>query len=142
MRLRVAWIGKTRNPVVREWTDEYLLRIRRFAQITGEELTEKQGEAGLVKRAAGTRLVLLDPAGKAFNSEGFARFLERQFQHDTREMVFGVGGAEGFGKVARAAAETTISLSSMTFSHELARIVLLEQIYRACALLNNHPYPK
>jgi 23S rRNA (pseudouridine1915-N3)-methyltransferase len=142
MRLRVVWIGKTRNPAARQWSDEYLLRIGRFAKVRAEELTEKQGEAALLKRAQGARLVLVDPAGKQLDSSQFAAFLEQQFERDTRELVLAIGGAEGFSASARGQANALLSLSPLTFSHELARVALLEQIYRACTILNHHPYAR
>ena len=142
MRLRVIWIGKTRNAAARAWSDEYLQRIRRFARIEAEELTDRDPEATLLRRAEGARLVLLEPGGRSFDSPAFARYLEEQFARDGREPLLAIGGAEGFSDEVRQHAQQRISLSALTFSHELARVMLLEQIYRACTILANHPYAK
>lgn len=142
MRLRVVWIGKTRQAEARAWGDEYAQRIRRFARLETEELTDKQGDVAVLKRAETARLVALDPAGKPMSSEQLARFLAQQFERDGRELIFAVGGAEGFSEPVRRRADTLLSLSPMTFSHELARVMVLEQLYRALTILNNHPYAK
>lgn len=142
MRLRVIWIGKTRNAATRAWGDEYVQRIRRFARIETEELTDREPEATLLRRAEGARLVILEPDGRSFDSPAFARYLDDQFAQDGRELILAIGGAEGFSAPVRQRAQQRISLSGMTFSHELARVMLLEQIYRACTILANHPYAK
>lgn len=142
MRLRVIWIGKTRNAAARAWGDEYVQRIRRFARIETEELTDRDPEATLLRRAEGSRLVILEPDGRSFDSPAFARYLDDQFAHGGRELILAIGGAEGFSTKVRQRAQQRLSLSGMTFSHELARVMLLEQIYRACTILANHPYAK
>lgn len=145
MRFLVLWIGKTKNPAAAAWTEEYLVRVRRFARVAAEEIDARQGDAGLLRRVetkGDRRLVALDPAGRPFDSPQFAQFLERAFARDGREMVLAIGGADGFGAPVRDAAEAVISLSPMTYSHELARVMLLEQLYRALALMHHHPYPR
>lgn len=148
MRLRIFWIGKTKDPAVALWTAEYLKRISRFAQIAAEEIPTRGGvhaaEAELLRRVAlhRARLVLLDPAGRRLDSPRFAAYLDRSFAQDGRELALAIGGPDGFSPAARAAAQASLSLSPLTFSHELARAMLLEQLYRALALLNHHPYPR
>jgi len=142
MRLRVLWIGRTKDEATRLWTAEYVRRIGRFARITTDELTEKQGEAGLLQRCTGLRLVLLEPAGKALDSTQFSAYLAKLFEREGGEVAFAIGGATGFTAAARAQAAARLSLSPLTFSHELARVVLLEQLYRACTILNHHPYAR
>ncbi len=140
MRLRVIWIGKTKSAATAEWTQEYLRRIGRYAQISHEELAGKDPEQQLLRRTEDARLVLLEPGGKSMDSNQLAQFLQEQFTHDTREMVFAIGGADGFGAELRRTRHVALSLSPLTFSHELARVMLLEQLYRACTILNHHPY--
>lgn len=142
MHLHIIWIGKTKNAAARDWPAEYQRRIGRWAQLETTELSERQGEAALLQRAAPGRLWLLDPAGQTWDSLEFSRRLERAFAQQDRPLSFGLGPAEGFSPTARAVAAARISLSPMTFSHELARVMLFEQIYRALALLHHHPYPR
>lgn len=144
MRLRVYWIGKTKDPAIALWTAEYLKRISGFAQITAEEIPARAGETELLRRSAlhRSRLVLLDPAGRSLGSDPFAAFLQAAFAQDGHELALAIGGPNGFTAAARTAAFARLSLSPMTFSHELARAMLLEQLYRALALLHHHPYPR
>lgn len=137
-------MGKTKYAATAAGTAEYLGRLRgfsRFAAVTGVELAGKAPQRALLERAQGGRLWLLDPAGRSFSSEAFAQFLEKQAATYSQEMVLAVGGADGFDAEVKAAAVGSISLSPLTLSHELARLVLLEQVYRALAILTHHPYP-
>ncbi|HXE31557.1 MAG TPA: 23S rRNA (pseudouridine(1915)-N(3))-methyltransferase RlmH [Terriglobales bacterium] len=144
MRLGIAWMGKTKYPATVAGTAEYLRRLRgfgRFASVDAVELAGKQPQRALLQRAAGTRLWLFDPAGRSFASEAFAAFLERQTATFPQEMLFAIGGADGFDPAVRAAAAGSVSLTPLTLSHELARLVALEQLYRALAILTHHPFP-
>ena len=89
---------------------------------------------------AKSTLILLDSRGKQLSSEEFAQFLGDYQDRNPLPLVFAVGAADGFSEAARAAAQFTLSLGKMTLAHELARIVLLEQIYRAFTILKGHPY--
>ena len=135
VKIKIAWIGKTKEPAIQSLTDEYLKRISRYAQIEGislrdeTALLEMSGRLG--KGAAKSTLVLMDSRGKEFSSEAFAKFLP---------LVFAIGGADGFSDETRRAAQQVISLGRMTLAHELARVVLLEQVYRAFTILKGHPY--
>ncbi|MGH9508214.1 MAG: 23S rRNA (pseudouridine(1915)-N(3))-methyltransferase RlmH [Terriglobales bacterium] len=146
MRLQIYWTGKSKDPAVALWTAEYLKRISRFAAIAAEPIPAREAanDAGLLRRAAQqhARLVLLDPAGRRLDSPQFAAFLEHSFAQDGRVLALAIGGPEGFSAAARAAAFARLSLSPMTYSHELARAMLLEQLYRALTLLHHHPYPR
>lgn len=84
-------------------------------------------------------LILLDSRGKQFSSEELAKFLDDQ-QLNALPLLFAIGGADGFSEAARSAATMVLSLGKMTLAHELARVVLLEQLYRACTILKGHPY--
>ena len=143
MKIKVAWVGKTKEPAVQTLTDEYLKRISRYAEIEGISVRD---EAELLKwgERSGMRpahtLVLLDSRGKQLSSEEFANFLNDQATRNPQPLLFAVGQADGFGEKIRAAAAFTLSLGKMTLAHELARIVLLEQLYRGFAILKGHPY--
>lgn len=143
MKLKIAWIGKTKSAAIRSLTEDYLQRISHYAPIESAEL---HSEAALLKQleksAARTSpfVVLLDSRGRELTSEQFADFLRQHQDRGTQLLVFAVGAADGFTPAARAAASETISLGRMTLPHELARVVLVEQIYRAFTILTGHPY--
>lgn len=146
MRLRVLLLGKTRNPHVRALLDDYRRRIAHFSPIDIVEWKTTDGGPRAIAEARGkdasAPVVLLDAAGKAFTSEEFARWLNKQMASGRRQLIFLLGGAEGFAEETRRQADFLLSLSKMTLPHELARVVLLEQLYRAFALLHQHPYPR
>ncbi len=143
LKLKIAWIGRTKEPAIRSLTAEYLKRISRYAEVEGLELRD---EATVLDLAAGKSLgkqrhslVLLDPGGKQVSSEELANFVQDQMNRAV-PVVFAVGGADGFTAEARKAASARLSLGNMTLPHELARVVLLEQLYRAFTILQGHPY--
>jgi 23S rRNA (pseudouridine1915-N3)-methyltransferase len=142
MKIKVAWVGKTKEPAIQSLTDEYLKRISRYAEVEGLSLKD---EAAITALACGEKgkdrhkLVLLDSRGKQFSSEELAQFIETE-QANAIPLLFAVGGSDGFSDEARRHAGLVLSLGKMTLPHELARIVLLEQIYRAFTILKNHPY--
>jgi len=142
MKLKIAWIGKTKEPAVQTLTDDYLKRISRYAESAGVAVKD---EAAILSLARGDRqkerhkLILLDSRGKHLSSEELAEFLDRE-QIQAIPLLFAIGGADGFSQAARTQAAFTLSLGKMTLPHELARVVLLEQLYRAFTILKNHPY--
>ena len=151
MKIKVAWIGKTKEPAIQSLTDEYFKRIVRYVPVEGitvrdeVALLEKCGFAPSGKRQKSTgneraTLVLMDSRGKELSSEEFAQFLSGYQDRNPLPLVFAIGGADGFSDEARSAAQFTLSLGKMTLAHELARVVLLEQIYRAFTILKGHPY--
>jgi len=141
VKLQIAWIGKTKMAPVQALTSEYLKRIQRYIPTSSLELGN---EAALLKQmeksASPPFLVLLDSRGKQFTSEELASFIENQKNSGRTALLFAVGGADGFSDAARSVANLQLSLGPMTLAHELARVVLLEQIYRALTILNKHPY--
>jgi len=141
MKVRMVMLGKTRRPELRALVDDYLARVRRFATVEANELRQ---EAALerLKVEPSADWVLLDAGGREFDSAGFARWLAGRRDRGVREVVFLCGDAEGFPESWRKRASERLSLGRLTLSHELARVVLAEQIYRAFALLAGHPYPK
>ena len=136
-------LGKTRRLEVRALVDDYMTRIRHFAEVELTELREDSAASlrKLTLDPAAT-VVLLDDAGKHQTSAQFARWLGETRDRGAREIVFLCGAAKGFPEALRRRATQKLSLSPLTFSHELARIMLTEQIYRAFATLAGHPYPK
>jgi 23S rRNA (pseudouridine1915-N3)-methyltransferase len=144
VKIKVAWIGKTKEPAIEVLTEEYLKRISRYAEVAGVALKD---EAAILSLASGERqknkerhkLVLLDSRGKQFSSEELAKFLERE-QVNATPLLFAIGGSDGFSEEMRRHAGFTLSLGKMTLPHELARAVLVEQLYRAFTILKNHPY--
>jgi 23S rRNA (pseudouridine1915-N3)-methyltransferase len=144
VKIKIAWIGKTKEPAIALLTDEYLKRISRYAQVEGvvlrdeADLLNKFG--GAAKGGAKSSLVLMDSRGKEYSSEQFAKFLGDYQDRNPLPLVFAIGGADGFSAETRSAAQHTISLGKMTLAHELARVVLLEQVYRAFTILKAHPY--
>lgn len=135
-------LGKTRRAEMRAVIDDYVKRISRQSPI---EVTEVRDGESTIKTLdadrAGTA-ILLDAAGKSFTSEAFAKWLGEQRDRGTREIIFVCGDADGFPPAVRERVPQKISLSAMTYSHELARAMLAEQIYRAFAILSGSPYPK
>jgi 23S rRNA (pseudouridine1915-N3)-methyltransferase len=144
VKIKIAWIGKTKEPAIAALTEEYLKRISRYVPVEGVTLRD---EAALLstcgrsaKGGAKSTLVLMDSRGKEFSSEQFAKFLGDYQDRNPLPLVLAIGGADGFSDEARGAAQQTISLGKMTLAHELARVVLLEQVYRAFTILKGHPY--
>jgi 23S rRNA (pseudouridine1915-N3)-methyltransferase len=122
--------------------EDYAGRVRRSAEI---EITEVREDSAALKRlefAPGATIVLLDATGKPQTSAEFARWLGRERDRGAREIAFLCGGAEGFPEALRKRATAKLSLSALTMPHELARVVLAEQVYRAFAILAGHPYPR
>jgi len=142
MRLQLLMIGKTRRPEMRAIIDDYVNRIRRSCAI--EILEVRDAEAALKKLEANraATAILLDADGRSFDSNAFAKWLGELRDRGTRQVIFICGNADGFPESLRERVSQRISLSAMTLSHELARAVLAEQIYRAFAILSGSPYPK
>jgi 23S rRNA (pseudouridine1915-N3)-methyltransferase len=145
VKIKIAWIGKTKEPAIQALTDEYLKRISRYTQVEGTSLRDEaalleiSGRSGN-KSAAKSTLILMDSRGKEFSSEQFAKFLGDYQDRNPLPLILAIGAADGFSPEVRAAAQQTISLGKMTLAHELARVVLLEQVYRAFTILKGHPY--
>jgi 23S rRNA (pseudouridine1915-N3)-methyltransferase len=122
--------------------DDYVARVRRYAEIAIRELRPDSAASRKGLEFGGATVVLLDAAGKKFSSQQFTEWIKCCRDGGQRELVFLCGAAEGFPEALAGRVSLRISLSPLTFSHELARVVLMEQIYRAFALLAGHPYPK
>jgi 23S rRNA (pseudouridine1915-N3)-methyltransferase len=143
VKIRLIMLGRTRRAEIRALLDDYIARIRHYAEIEIHELRDASSASlKKLKVEPGTALVLLDAAGKQFTSQQFARWLGDLRDRSTRDLVFLCGDAEGFPTDLRAAAKHKISLSTLTMPHEFARVVLAEQLYRAFTILAGYPYPK
>jgi len=143
VKLRIAWIGKTRSPAIQSLTAEYLKRLSRYAACDALELASEAALLKQVEKLAGRTqpvLVLLDSRGKQLASEEIANFLEYHQSHDTQDLLFAVGPADGWTAETRTKAAQVLSLGKITLPHELARVVLLEQLYRGFTILKGHPY--
>jgi len=135
-------LGKTRRAELRAVLDDYVKRVGRYA---ATEVVEVRDESAMLKPLDANRaatVVLVDAGGKTLNSEEFAKWLGELRDRGTRELIFVCGDADGFPEAVRERARQKLSLGAMTFSHELARVMLAEQLYRAFAILSGSPYPK
>jgi len=143
MKIRLIMLGKTRREEARTLVEDYVARIRHYTEIEINELRDG-GPAALrkLKLDSSATIVLLDATGKQFTSQQFSKWLGDLRDRGTRELAFLCGDAEGFPSELRERARQKISLSTLTMPHEFARVVLVEQIYRAFAILSGHPYPK
>ena len=142
MRLRLLMLGKTRRPELRAVFDDYVKRISRSAPV---EVSEVRDAGAAIKRLDSDRAataILLDARGIPQDSEALARWLAEQRDRGTREIIFVCGDADGFPDALRKRITQKLSLSPMTYSHELARVMLAEQLYRAFAILSGSTYPK
>jgi 23S rRNA (pseudouridine1915-N3)-methyltransferase len=153
MRLRLIWTGKTRNAHLRALVDEYLKRLSHFVRCEISEFRENPGSekaAGIDKDSKrisdglrqGAVSVLLDPKGIEWSSEQLAKEIQRWQDNGTKEVTFIVGGPNGVSAELSARANKRWSLSRLTLTHEMARVVLLEQLYRAYTIIHGLPYQK
>jgi 23S rRNA (pseudouridine1915-N3)-methyltransferase len=135
MKLRVVWVGKTKNPQMADLCTDYIKRIQHFLPL---EITEKRE----LKIEAADRVVALDPRGKAWTSDQFAKFVQEHMSSDSRRLTFVIGDYAGLPAEVKKRADVLWSLSPLTFTHDLTRVLLLEQLYRALSIIHNFPYSK
>jgi 23S rRNA (pseudouridine1915-N3)-methyltransferase len=135
-------LGKTRRPEMRVILDDYAKRISRSCPIEIAEVRDGHAAVKKLEADRAAAVVLLDAAGKNLDSNALAKWLGELRDRGTREVIFLCGDADGFPDALRQRAHQKLSLSAMTFSHELARVMLAEQLYRAFAILSGSPYPK
>lgn len=153
MRLRILWEAKTKSEHLRALEAEYGKRISRFVDLSVEEFRPSRDSRGvrdglsaseqrLLERLEGCFKVFLDAQGREWTSAEFAEWLGQRALGGTRELAFVVGGPDGFSAAFRERADLLLSMSRMTFPHDLARVLVLEQIYRAFTILRGYPYPR
>ncbi|MBK7931143.1 MAG: 23S rRNA (pseudouridine(1915)-N(3))-methyltransferase RlmH [Bryobacterales bacterium] len=139
MRIYVYFAGKPRDEHANALAAEFLKRTSRWAKCEMREVNPQRAE--FWEKHPTAAFVLLDPAGKRWDSAEFAARV-REWEDQSRDVVFVLGGHDGLPEAWRGRATVLLSLSPMTFPHELARAMLAEQIYRAFATLRGHPYPR
>ncbi len=154
MNIKLLAIGKTDNKNLQTLIDEYTKRlsfyikfdlevipdIKNVKNLSETQQKQKEGELILSKLSAADHLVLLDENGKSFSSVGFADELQKKMNAGIKTLVFVIGGPYGFSEEVYKKANAKISLSAMTFSHQMVRLFIVEQIYRAFTILRNEPY--
>jgi len=157
MRIALLWIGKTKDRRLASLVEEYLERARRMARIEVVELRDRggasndRGEQHVLEREAesllsaleeGDVVVLCDERGSQLRSEEFARIISHHQGRATRRVVLVIGGYLGVAPTFRERADEVLALSKMTLTHEMARVLLCEQLYRALTIVNGIPYQK
>jgi 23S rRNA (pseudouridine1915-N3)-methyltransferase len=142
MRLRLILLGKTRRPELRAVFDDYIKRIGRSSPVEVNEVRDTHSALKHLDADRAATALLLDAGGKPLDSDALARWLAEQRDRGSREIIFVCGDADGFPESLRKRVTQKLSLSPMTYSHELARVMLAEQLYRAFAILSGSPYPK
>jgi 23S rRNA (pseudouridine1915-N3)-methyltransferase len=155
MKIRIIIVGKTKIDYLREGENDYLGRLRRDCQIEFREIKEeliKDDDERKIKEIEGERIIerldkdyfniALDKEGKIFDSEGFARLIEEKKDYAGAKICFIIGGPLGLSKKVLERVNLVLSFSRMTFTHELIRLMLLEQIYRAFEILRGSKYHK
>lgn len=156
MQLLFVWVGKTKNKHWAALEEDYLGRINHFVPgriaIIRETKSgprthlsrglKREGEKILSSLGSNTYAILLDERGEMLSSAEFAQLIARRHMAGVKQMAFIVGGPEGVDSAVRQRVQFLLSLSRMTFPHEMARVILLEQVYRAFAIIHKFPYPR
>ncbi len=154
MKILLLVIGKTDEKYLMDSMDKYRNRLKHYIGFDYEEipdiknrkslseLQQKKSEGDLIlsKVKAGDKLVLLDDKGKDYSSVAFSKHLQQQMNSGIKRLVFVVGGPYGFDASVYSKAQGKLSLSKMTFSHQMIRLFMVEQVYRAMTILKNEPY--
>lgn len=154
MKVQLFVVGKTSDSSLRILEENYIQRLSHYLNferielqevkqsksLSAEQLKEKEGEVILSKVHKEDYLVLLDDKGEQFTSMNFSKWLEMKFHSSGKKLTFCIGGAYGFSNEVYERANAKISLSKMTFSHQMVRVIFLEQLYRACTILKGEKY--
>ena len=154
MNISLLDIGKTDNKALQTLIDDYTKRlsfyvkfdleiipdIKNVKNLSEAQQKEKEGELILSKITPTDQLILLDENGKTFSSVGFSDFLQKKMNTGIKTLVFVIGGPYGFSETVYQKAQGKVSLSEMTFSHQMVRLFVIEQIYRGFTILRNEPY--
>ncbi len=154
MKIQLLVIGKTTQSFVQSGLEEFVHRLKHYIpfemevipdlkntkNLSFDQQKEKEGDQILQSLQSGDYVVLLDERGKEFTSLGLASYLEKKMHTVPKRLVFIIGGPYGFSSRVYDAAREKIALSKMTFSHQLIRLIFVEQLYRAMTILNNEPY--
>jgi 23S rRNA (pseudouridine1915-N3)-methyltransferase len=154
MKITLIWVGKTVEPWLQKGIEDYTGRLKHYIPFEVKEIASvknarnldeiqlkmKEGELILSALQAGDHLVLLDENGKQPTSREFATAIDKHQHAMIKRLVFVIGGAYGFSDAVYAAAASKLSLSKMTFSHQMVRLIFTEQLYRAMTILKGEPY--
>ena len=154
MNIKLLAIGKTDNKALQSLIDDYTKRlsfyikfdleiipdIKNVKNLSESQQKEKEGELILAKLTATDQLILLDENGTTFSSIGFSDYLQKKMNSGAKTIVFVIGGPYGFSDEVYQKAQGKISLSLMTFSHQMVRLFFIEQLYRGFTILRNEPY--
>ncbi|MDQ2179282.1 23S rRNA (pseudouridine(1915)-N(3))-methyltransferase RlmH [Marinifilum sp. D714] len=154
MKATLLVIGKTDKDFVKKGIDEYQKRLVHYLpfefkiipdlkntkNLSENQQKQKEGELILEKLKPTDTLILLDENGKEFSSVGFSKFMEQKMISGTRNLVFVIGGPYGFSEEVYKKAQGKVSLSKMTFSHQMIRMIFTEQLYRAMTIIKGEPY--
>jgi len=154
MKLILLVVGKTNDTYSKAAIAEYEKRLKHYLpfqievipdlkttkNLTEEQVKAREAESILAWNKPGDVMILLDENGDSFTSEGFSVFLQKKMNAGVRNLIFVVGGPYGFDSSVYAVARERISLSKMTFSHQMVRVFFVEQVYRAMTILKNEPY--
>jgi 23S rRNA (pseudouridine1915-N3)-methyltransferase len=155
MKLRVIWVGAIGDASIRRLADRYSDRIRQFFPLEIVEVravrTRSMSDAEIIREESNRlhgalpdqgHVIVLDERGKQFDSIEFGAWLEKQTVHNPHGITFVMGGDLGLSEEIRSRGDKVVALSRMTLPHEIARLVLLEQVYRACTIIRHVPYHK
>lgn len=150
MKLHFIWVGKTKNKHWRALQEDYLQRLSHFVKYSITEIKDKakhesleiEGNRILEKVNQSSFVCLLDVKGRSLGSRQFAKEVEKWQIRGLKEVTFIIGGFEGVSSAVVKRADYSLSLSVLTFTHEMARVVLIEQIYRAYSIIKGYPYQK
>lgn len=154
MNIKILMIGKTDNSIMKTIVDDYSKRLSMYINFSFEVINdiknaknlteiqqkEKEGELILAKLKPTDHLILLDENGENFSSIGFSQFIQKKMNSGIKTLVLVIGGPYGFSESVYKKANGKIALSKMTFSHQMIRMIIVEQLYRAFTILNNEPY--
>lgn len=153
MNIKLIAVGKTDNAALQQLITDYQKRLSHYVNfdlqiiadiknsksLSEEQQKVKEGEL-ILKNVENSHLVLLDEQGKEYTSEGFSKFLQQKMNAGIKQLVFVIGGPYGFSEEVYARANGKLSLSKLTFSHQMIRLFFVEQVYRAFTILKNEPY--
>ena len=138
----MVWVGKTRNPQLAKLCEDYTGRIKHFLPFEIAEVKESKLLTGVNTLGPSDRVIVLDAKGQSWTSEGFAEFIQQHMTSDSRRLTFVIGDYAGVPPEVKNRADLKWSLSPLTFTHDMTRVLLLEQIYRALSIIHNFPYSK
>ncbi len=153
MNIKLIAVGKTDNTALQQLITDYQKRLSHYVNfdlqiiadiknsksLSEEQQKVKEGEL-ILKNVENSHLVLLDEQGKEYTSEGFSEFLQQKMNAGIKQLVFVIGGPYGFSEEVYVRANGKLSLSKLTFSHQMIRLFFVEQVYRAFTILKNEPY--